>query len=80
MILQFRSIDPLATDVASASTAVANSQITAKEQTDLNQAFQTLDQLEQSEDKQLTLVLHQAKPPPPTTTTTNPAAAKHRGH
>ena len=44
-------IDPLATDVASASTAVANSQITAKEQADLNQASQTLDQLEQSEDK-----------------------------
>lgn len=70
-------IDPLATDVASASTAVANSQITAKEQADLNQASQTLDQLEQSEDKTADVGAAPSKTTPaPTTTTTNPAAAK----
>jgi len=70
-------IDPLATDVASASTAVANSQITAKEQADLNQASQTLDQLEQSEDKTADVGAAPSKTTTaPTTTTTNPAAAK----
>ena len=70
-------IDPLATDVASASTAVANSQITAKEKADLNQASQTLDQLEQSEDKTADVGAAPSKTTPaPTTTTTNPAAAK----
>ena len=70
-------IDPLATDVASASTAVANSQITAKEQADLNQASQTLDKLEQSEDKTADVGAAPSKTTTaPTTTTTNPAAAK----